>query len=204
MTWSVPNLITLFRMVLCFSLFVALYWVDDNIKIWIFIILAVVNNVLDVADGAIARRFNMVTASGKFFDAAGDRLIKTFLMCLLSHLGVFPWFLTAFHLGLKNQFFELPAFYVEGHLNDSKRIKAVLPLYYALTYYKPWIGAGVVLNYLIWGLLIYNHYNQPIFSVTGLTVLYGLFFLHSLVRAIPVISVYGFIDKRMCIDEGQS
>lgn len=197
MTWNIPNLITLFRLLVCIYLLLFLYSAADLNKIWVFLVLAVVNNVFDVVDGTVARRFNMVSSSGKFFDAAGDRLIKTFLMCLLSHMGVFPWLLTAFHLGVKNQFFELPAFYVEGYLNDTEKLKKALPVYHALTYNKPWIGAGVVLNYSIWGLLIFNQYNRPILDTEQLMMLYVLFFVHSLVRTSPILLIYSFIDKRL-------
>ncbi len=195
MTWGIPNLITLFRLAASLLLLLWFYLAAPSHKILIFLFMAVFNNFMDTVDGNLARWRGEVTASGKFFDAAGDRLLKTAVMCMLSYMGVFPWFLTAFHLGFKNQFFELPAFYVEGRLGDKARVKKELPLYFALTYNKPWILFGVILNYTVWSLLIYNAFNEALFTPGQLTALYLLFFMHSLVRALPFVSIYSFFDK---------
>ncbi len=195
MIWSIPNLITLFRLAASLMLLYVFYAAPGPYKVLVFLFIFVFNNILDTVDGRVARRFDMMTESGKFLDAAGDRLFKTFTMCLLSYMGVFPWFLTAFHLGVKNQFFELPAFYVEGRLGESENIKKRLPLYHAITYNKPWIGFGVILNNLVWLLLIFNRFNRPFLTDTFLMALYAIFFMHSLVRTIPVVTIYAFIDQ---------
>lgn len=195
MTWGIPNLITLFRLAASFFLLLWFYLAPGPHKILIFLFLAVFNNILDTVDGNLARWLGKVTESGKFFDAAGDRLFKTALMCLLSAMGIFPWFLTAFHLGFKNQFFEVPAFYVEGRVGDRSRVKRELPLYHVLTYNKPWLAFGIMINYGVWSLLIYNAFNRTILTPGQMTALYLLFFMHSLVRALPFISIYTYIDK---------
>lgn len=193
--FNLPNCITLSRLVLVCALLALLYVAEDEYKIWVFIVLAILNNVLDGVDGALARRLNQTTDTGKFLDAAGDRLCKSLLMCLLSYMGVFPWLLTAFHLGFKNQFFELPAFYVEGRIGDRNSIRSQLPFYYQLTYFKPWIVFGVILNHVIWGILIYNEFSRNILGEIQLYSLYALFFLHSLARALPVYSIYEHLGR---------
>lgn len=190
---NIPNTVTLFRLVLYFGLLALLYCVEDINKIWVFITIAISNNILDFIDGTLARRLNMKTAAGKFLDAAGDRLCKTFMMCLLSYLGVFPWILTAFHLGFKNQFCELPSYYVEGWIRESSEVRRRLPLYHSLNYNRPWIGFGVILNYLIWGILIFNKYNQSIFNRWQLNAVYFMFFAHTFIRALPIYSIYKFL-----------
>jgi|GEM_PF-5628940 len=195
MTWGIPNRITLFRIAATVLLLFVFYLAPDDRKFTVFLFLTVFNVIIDVVDGNVARILGQETNSGKFFDAAGDRLVKTFILCTLSQMGVFPWFLTAFHLGVKNQFFELPAFYVEGELKEKSRIRQELPFYYALTYNKPWIGFGVVLNHLIWLALIYDAFSRPLLTPAGRMGLYALFFVHSLVRAIPLVSIYEYLDR---------
>jgi hypothetical protein len=155
------------------------------------------NHVLDSVDGILARKYNMTTASGKFLDHAGDRLCKSSLMCLLSNMGIFPWFLTAFHVGFKNQFFELPSYFMEGFINSKPKVKQLMPFYYFLTYNKPWIAIGVFYNYAVWTLLIFDKYNCQILSDTLENILLIGFFLHTLARSLPVFSVYKFLHDNI-------
>lgn len=202
MTWGIPNRITLFRLAATVFLLLVFNLAPDQWKFPIFLLVTVLNVGIDVVDGNIARYLGQETVSGKFLDAAGDRLVKTFIMCVLSQMGVFPWLLTAFHLGVKNQFFELPAFYVEGYLKEKERVRRELPFYYALTYNRPWIGFGVVLNHFIWLILVFDYFSRPILSPAERMALYALFFLHSLVRAIPFISIYEYLDRGLVRPEG--
>ena len=70
--WSIPNLISLFRLLLI-PLLVTLYWKGRTLAA-----LAVfgVSAVSDIADGQIARRFNMVTDLGKMLDPLADKLTQ--------------------------------------------------------------------------------------------------------------------------------
>ena len=70
--WSIPNLISLFRLLLI-PLMVTLYWKGRTIAA-----LAVfsVSAASDVLDGQIARRFDMVTDLGKMLDPLADKLTQ--------------------------------------------------------------------------------------------------------------------------------
>ena len=70
--WSIPNLLSMFR-ILLIPLMVALYWKGRAIAA---LIVFGVSAASDIADGQIARRFNMVTDLGKMLDPLADKLTQ--------------------------------------------------------------------------------------------------------------------------------
>lgn len=70
--WTIPNLITLFRLLLI-PLMVSLYWKGRAIAA---LVVFGVSAVSDIADGQIARRFGMVTDLGKMLDPLADKLTQ--------------------------------------------------------------------------------------------------------------------------------
>ena len=70
--WSIPNLLSMFR-ILLIPLMVALYWKGRTIAA---LIVFGVSAASDIADGQIARRFNMVTDLGKMLDPLADKLTQ--------------------------------------------------------------------------------------------------------------------------------
>ena len=70
--WSIPNLISLFRLLLI-PFIVALYWKGRTIAA---LIVFGVSAASDILDGQIARRFNMVTDLGKMLDPLADKLTQ--------------------------------------------------------------------------------------------------------------------------------
>jgi hypothetical protein len=194
---NLPNIITIIRLIIYAGLLVLFLFVDAANKIWVFIVIVANNHILDSVDGIVARKYNMTTASGKFLDHAGDRMCKSFLMCTLSYLGIFPWFLTAFHIGFKNQFFEIPSYFTEGFINNKPKVKQLLPFYYFLTYNKIWIEIGIFYNYAVWTLLVFDKYSYQILSYPLKNGLLIGFFLHTLIRSLPIISVYNFLHKNV-------
>ena len=76
---SIPNLITGFRLLLI-PLFVLAYFSREYV--WALVCLAL-SGLSDVADGYIARRFDMVTELGKLLDPVADKLTQgSVLFCL--------------------------------------------------------------------------------------------------------------------------
>ena len=76
---SVPNIITCFRLILI-PLFVLAFF--EHRYGWTIVIL-VLSGISDVADGYIARRFDMVTEVGKLLDPVADKLTQgAVLVCL--------------------------------------------------------------------------------------------------------------------------
>lgn len=70
--WSIPNLISLFRLLLI-PLLVTLYWKGRTIAA---LIVFGVSAASDILDGQIARRFDMVTDLGKMLDPLADKLTQ--------------------------------------------------------------------------------------------------------------------------------
>ena len=70
--WSIPNLLSLFRLLLI-PLLVALYWKGRTLAA---LIVFGVSAASDILDGQIARRFDMVTDLGKMLDPLADKLTQ--------------------------------------------------------------------------------------------------------------------------------
>lgn len=70
--WSIPNLITLSRLVLA----LALFWLIDGRQHWLAsCILFIVAAATDALDGWIARRYGLVTVIGRILDPFVDKVI---------------------------------------------------------------------------------------------------------------------------------
>lgn len=90
---TVPNVLSLFRIALI-PAFVWLYAISDNI-LWAGIVL-IVSGLTDIADGWIARHYNMVSEVGKALDPIADKLTQgAVLLCMIFRfpLLVFPFIL---------------------------------------------------------------------------------------------------------------
>ncbi len=79
--WSIPNLLSMFR-ILLIPLMVALYWKGRTIAA---LIVFGVSAASDIADGQIARRFNMVTDLGKMLDPLADKLTQGAAAICVAH-----------------------------------------------------------------------------------------------------------------------
>ena len=69
-TWTIPNLLSGYRIVM----FPVLFWLIWTRQERPFAILLIVNLLTDIADGWIARRFNMQTKLGARLDSTADDL----------------------------------------------------------------------------------------------------------------------------------
>jgi len=87
---NLPNKLTLFRVILIpfFVIFLLadLTPYDNYIALGIFI----VASLTDMADGKIARKYNLVTDFGKFMDPLADKLLVCSAMICLIELGSIP------------------------------------------------------------------------------------------------------------------
>ena len=96
--FTVPNLISLFRLMLI-PLFVVTYFdeSENNYYLW-SIIIVVVSGLSDVADGFIARKFNMISDLGKVLDPIADKLTQVVVIMSLAikHPSIFPMFIVLF------------------------------------------------------------------------------------------------------------
>ena len=77
---TIPNMLTLFRIILIPFMIVS-YVKNQDYKATVIIL--VISGITDVADGFIARKFNMVSDFGKFFDPVADKLTQASIaLCL--------------------------------------------------------------------------------------------------------------------------
>lgn len=87
--WNLPNMLTLGRIVVI-PLFVWLLYDGDP---WFSVLAASVFTVAaitDVIDGFLARRWNMITVTGKLLDPLADKLIVMAALVMMVRLGRFP------------------------------------------------------------------------------------------------------------------
>ena len=80
--WNIPNVLSLYRLVMFPVIFALILTKHETAFVWLFCI----NLFTDVADGFIARRFNMQTEFGVLLDSWAD--VGTFI---LAFLGII-WF----------------------------------------------------------------------------------------------------------------
>ena len=88
---NLPNKLTVLRMVLVpfFVAFLLLSPGNDMFK-WIALALFIIASLTDLADGKIARKYNLVTNFGKFMDPLADKILTISGMICLIELGRIP------------------------------------------------------------------------------------------------------------------
>lgn len=90
--FTIPNLLTLFR-ILLIPIFIVLYFnkrIENNY--WYATGVLILSGFTDILDGIIARNFNMVSNFGKVLDPIADKLSQaSVLFCLcFDHLIIIP------------------------------------------------------------------------------------------------------------------
>ena len=91
---SIPNIISLLRICLV-PVFTALYLQGRVMQAMAVLLLCAAS---DVLDGAIARRFNMVTELGKVLDPVADKLIQAAMMLCAASVTPSVWLLLGMHV----------------------------------------------------------------------------------------------------------
>ena len=94
---TIPNIISLIR-ILLIPVFVAIYFSEiKNGQQWAFLII-ILSALSDVADGIIARKFNMVSDLGKVLDPIADKLTQIAFVVILcfKHTTLIPVFCVLF------------------------------------------------------------------------------------------------------------
>jgi len=194
-TINVPNTITFFRIFLAMVSVSMLMMSDFSYRLAGFLLSFFNYFVLDFFDGYLARKLKQETFLGKFLDQAGDRFFKVFLLLVLLFKGYVPLELVVFHLAVKNQFFELPVYFLEGYFKNFDNLKKHLPLYAAVAYYKPWIRFWVV-AFMFTQFVFFLIGEKIIPSRYYYEIAWAVYFFIILVRVLPVYEVYAFIAKK--------
>ena len=91
---SIPNIIS-FGRILLVPVFAVLY-LKGNVTAAMGVLL--LSGASDILDGAIARRFNMVTELGKALDPVADKLIQTAMMLCAAAKAPGIWLLLGLHV----------------------------------------------------------------------------------------------------------
>ena len=94
---NLPNKLTIFRVILIVPFVVLLLggnagWFGSNVLIPNVIALAIfiIASLTDLADGKIARKYNLVTNFGKFMDPLADKLLVCSALIALVEMGRIP------------------------------------------------------------------------------------------------------------------
>lgn len=87
----VPNILTIIRFLLIPPIIIAI--AIENF-IWALILL-ILSAVTDVLDGAIARKFNLVSDFGKLVDPLADKTTQTAILVTLAVKGIIPFWILA-------------------------------------------------------------------------------------------------------------
>ena len=93
--WNVPNALTVLRIVMV-PIFVVVLFRHPDDSGWRLAATGVFTLAIltDLADGAIARRWNLITDFGKLWDPFADKALTGAAFISLSILGELPWFFT--------------------------------------------------------------------------------------------------------------
>ncbi|WP_233120656.1 CDP-diacylglycerol--glycerol-3-phosphate 3-phosphatidyltransferase [Tessaracoccus sp. ZS01] len=93
--WNIPNILTVIRILLV-PVYVAFLFIgpqDFTWRLWATVVF-VVAMLTDLADGHIARKYNLVTDFGKLWDPVADKALTGAAFVSLSILGELPWYFT--------------------------------------------------------------------------------------------------------------
>lgn len=98
--WNIPNMLTMLRIVLVapFAILVFWHYGEAQAQIWAAIIFATAA-ATDFADGALARKLNIVTTFGKVADPIADKALTGIALIALSGHSAIPWWMTIVILG---------------------------------------------------------------------------------------------------------
>lgn len=87
---NLPNKLTMLRVILIPVFVVFMLANITPVDKWIALAIFVVASLTDLADGKIARKYNLVTNFGKFADPLADKLLVCSAMIALIELGRIP------------------------------------------------------------------------------------------------------------------
>lgn len=114
--WTIPNILSLFRLVLI-PVYIIIYLnARDNTDYYIAAGILAVSCLTDLIDGKIARHFNMISNIGKILDPLADKLTQFALILCLSMKYPILWYLVA--LFVIKESFQL----IAGGINLKKGI----------------------------------------------------------------------------------
>ena len=149
---TIPNLLSLFRLVLI-PVYVVIYLnATEQAHYYIAGAILAVSTLTDMIDGKIARRFNMISTVGKVLDPIADKLTQfTLILCLAKSYPALWVILSLFVLKETFQLVAMLVFYrkgkmLSGALLSGKICTAVLFLSLIILVLMPNISQSVALT----------------------------------------------------------
>jgi CDP-diacylglycerol--glycerol-3-phosphate 3-phosphatidyltransferase len=97
--FNLPNMITIFRIMLVPVLFLLLIFSPGKLQSFFAGLVFSVASISDCVDGYLARRMNLVTDFGKFLDPLADKLLVGVALIMMVPLGRVPLWIVAIILG---------------------------------------------------------------------------------------------------------
>ena len=88
---NVPNLVTLFRLLLGLAATGFVYAIEIPYRFEIAAAMLLSATMMDFFDGYLARRLGSVTRFGAVLDPLADKILANVFFCVLVDLGVFEW-----------------------------------------------------------------------------------------------------------------
>eukprot|EP00923_Selenidium_pygospionis_P010098 GHVN01017534.1.p1 GENE.GHVN01017534.1~~GHVN01017534.1.p1 ORF type:complete len:202 (-),score=26.59 GHVN01017534.1:116-721(-) len=172
-----PNIIGYIRVLLL----LCAVWVSE--RVWVFTSLYLVSELLDMADGAVARHFNQCSKFGAVLDQVTDRLSTCVVMMLLC--GVYPhrcfWFILALLIDLGGHWFHTISSATAGaYHKDIPEEYRVLKAYYQI---KGLMAMSIVAYEGFWLSLLVNQAGK----YSWLTFLTWTFFPLAFFKAVTNI-----------------
>lgn len=116
---GIPNMLSIFRLVLL-PIFVILYFTLGREYRFICAIILIVSGLTDVADGIIARKFNMESQLGRILDPLADKLTLFVVALTLAFDGYKKLFILAAILFVKEIFMLIGGVLAAKKYNNHK------------------------------------------------------------------------------------
>lgn len=169
---NLPNMITIFRIVLVPVLFLLLFFSPGKLQSFFAGLVFSVASISDCVDGYLARRMNLVTDFGKFLDPLADKLLVGVALIMMIPLGRVPLWIVAIILGREGM---VTLFRVISLRKGNKVIEASMTGKYKTGFQ---IAAIIPLLFHYEYNLGLNYFNFSVnFHVVGMAFLYAALIL---------------------------
>lgn len=89
---NVPNVLTIFRILLTPLFIICLFYPNQYARLWALLIF-IIASVTDAFDGHYARKYDQVTKHGKFLDPLADKILVSSAFISFAILGLVPYWM---------------------------------------------------------------------------------------------------------------
>ncbi len=89
---NIPNVLTLFRILLTPLFIICLFYDNGYARIWALFIF-IVASITDAVDGHYARKYNQVTRHGKFLDPLADKILVSAAFISFALMNLIPFWM---------------------------------------------------------------------------------------------------------------